>query len=524
MTKPHDENRWLEYLGLRKNPFPVVPDVDDFYVCDPIDQVLTELMHGITARKGFMIFTGEVGLGKTTICRKIMNILDEKGVHSSLVFHTFYQENELLREIVRDFGLQSDSLILSDQMKVLNDFLLDQHRQGKNCVMIIDDAQNLNHKSLELIRMISNLETNREKLVQILLIGQPELEEALNSYNLRQLKSRVMIHAKAKPLSPESLQGYVMFKLYMAGNTGQIKVPKDVINKIYRITQGNLRQVNNYMERCLQAAFVHNTTRISRRVLKCAHQDLTSGRSCWWPSKRFVWGVSTALVLFMMGWLLYPDKWSTLSGFSAPKNYVSVGFSPASEGSYEGVNGGDLTGKDDEGFQSEPPEAYSSENGWEINDTHAIETFLAAYDLSKFTEEFSDALRVDYLERIVSAIFEATGQQMVMLDHMPETIQQQYGVLTLARGSSGKKTHLFFWKPHLRVTEFYPGYRGEEIMQLEELLALQDLYKYRLDGVVGPKLWAAVKRFQENNQLRITGFPDEETIFLLCHQERILGT
>jgi len=186
MENSNTEMRYLDYFGLRFNPFPVVPDVENFFLSRNIDRVITEIVHGIDTRKGFMVLTGEIGLGKTTICRKIMNILEEKGTETSLVFHTAYQDVELLREINRDFGLEAGTLNLGTQMKVLNDFLLSRNAEGRNCTIIIDDAQNLSNKSLELIRMISNLETDHQKLVQILLIGQPELVDKLNSSDLRQ--------------------------------------------------------------------------------------------------------------------------------------------------------------------------------------------------------------------------------------------------------------------------------------------------------------------------------------------------
>lgn len=526
MKQPQDEEKWLAYLGLRKNPFPVAPDADNFYVCNSVDQALTELVHGITARKGFIIFTGEVGLGKTTICRKIMAILEEKGVQTSLVFHTFYQESELLREIIRDFGLQCDSLLLSDQMRVLNDFLLDQHRQGRTCAMLIDDAQNLSRKSLELIRMISNLETNQEKLVQILLIGQPELEQTLNSHDLRQLKSRIMIHAKAEVLSPESLQGYIMFKLYMAGNTGQIKVPGHVINKVCRITRGNLRQVNILMERCLQAAFVRNTKHLSRSILKDAHKDLMPTRPLWRLGRRLVWGlcVPLALILFLAGWFLSPTRWSLLSGSYAPKHDVTVGFLPGDQELDGKMNEQEIVLHGSAKGLPDSCEAYSQEDPWELGHADAIAAFLESYGLSSFSGAFTHALHMDYLDKIVAAIFEQTGQQMVALRYLPEDIRQHYGVLGLSRSSFGSKTYLLFWKPELTVKEFYPGYRGDEIRRLEALLAQWNLYNYSLDSVVGPRLWRAVKRFQQANQLQVSGFPDKETIFLLCHQDRSAGS
>jgi hypothetical protein len=329
-----------------------------------------------------------------------------------------------------------------------------------------------------------------------------------------------MIHAKAKPLSPESLQGYIMFKLYMAGNTGQMKVPKDIVNKIYRITQGNLRQVNNLMERCLQAAFVHNTTHISRRILKEAYRDFTPTGPFWWPSKSFVWGLSAALVLFLAGWTLSPTKWSTLSAYSASKKNESIGLSRPDEVYKVSIAGRDKTGNVEVSSSSGPFEGYSQENDWETHDARAIETFLAAYGLSAFTETFTDALRTGHLEKVVSAIFEATGLEMVELERLPDNIQRHYGVLGLWKASSGTKTYLLFWKPQFRVTEFYPGYSSGEIKRLEERLALRGFYNHDLDSIVGPNLWAAVKSFQEKNQIRVTGFPDKGTVFLICHQDR----
>ena len=231
-----EESGYLNFLGLDHNPFPVAPDDENLYISNHIDQILTEIVHGTNARKGFMVLTGDIGLGKTTMSRRIISILEEKGVETSLVFHTAYQDVELLKEINRDFGIETDSMLFGDQMKILNDFLLEQNSHGKNCAIIIDDAQNLNHKSLELVRMISNLETNQQKLVQILLVGQPELMDKLNSKELRQLKSRIIITEEAKPLTLEAMNNYLLFKLIHAGNKGQITIKKDALRKIYQFS------------------------------------------------------------------------------------------------------------------------------------------------------------------------------------------------------------------------------------------------------------------------------------------------
>jgi general secretion pathway protein A len=509
------EMRHLDYFGLRHNPFPVVPDVDNFYVCEHINRVVKEIVHGILTRKGFMVFTGEVGLGKTTISRKVINILEDKGVETSLVFHTFYQETELLREINRDFRLFVDDLVLSEQMKVLNDFLLSRNREGKNCAIIIDDAQNLNEKSLELVRMISNLETDQEKLVQILLIGQPELMDKLNSPELRQLKSRVMISEEARPLSQEELRGYTMFKLYMAGNTGRISVAENAMARLHRLTKGNFRQLNILMERCLYAAFLHNTSEIKRKIVNEAHRDLHPRRALYFK-RPLAWGVLATLVLYLAGGALFPEIFFKVPWSNATDDedmYVHSDMTqdrrllPKSE---ETVSQQEIAGF--RGAQAVPQEAEA-----ETPIPDAVLDFLAAYGLSDYGRALYEAMEKDRLHDVADAIFEETGYQLLQMGWMPDNVKKDYGTLRFFPGQSQRESHLLFWKPKVRVTKFYLGYQGEEIRMLEEFLMGVELYDYNLDGIVGPKLMTAVNEFQQNMGLTITGFPDERTIFLLCH-------
>ncbi len=509
------ELKYLDYFGLRHNPFPVVPDADNFYVCEHIDRVVKEIVHGILTRKGFMVFTGEVGLGKTTISRKVISILEDKGVETSLVFHTFYQETELLREINRDFGLFVHDLILSEQMKVLNDFLLSQNRAGKNCAIIIDDAQNLNEKSLELVRMISNLETDQEKLVQILLIGQPELMGKLNSPELRQLKSRVMISEEARPLSQEELRGYTMFKLYMAGNTGKIGVADNAVTKLHKVTGGNFRQLNILMERCLYVAFLHNTSEIKRKVVNEAYRDLHPRRAICFK-RSLAWGLLATLVLYLAGGALFPEiffkvPWSNATGDEDMYVHTDMaddsGLLPQSK----------ATSGQQEIACLDEIQTFAQEAEAETPIPDAVLDFLAAYGLSEYETLFLEAMENDRLYQIGEVIFQETGYQIVQVDSIPDDINRDYGLLHFFSETTGEASHLLFWKPKIRVTKFYLGYQGEEIRALEELLMDVRLYDYNLDGIVGPKLMTAVNEFQQDMGLTVTGFPDERTIFLLCH-------
>ena len=498
----NEELRYLEYFGLGYNPFPVAPDNENFYISEHIDQILTELVHGIVARKGFMVLTGEIGLGKTTISRRIINILEEKGVETSLILHTFYQDVELLREINKDFGVYSDSLELSDQMKVLNDFLIDKNREGKNCAIIIDDAQNLNSKSLELIRMISNLETDREKLVQILLIGQPELMNKLNSPELRQLKSRIIIKEEARPLSQNELKNYILFKLNTAGNQGRTTIATGAFRKIHRYSNGNFRGVNIFMDRCLYVAFIHNTTDIGKSTVDEAYRDLNQVEQRG-GKKAFLFSLLALLILIIGGAFylnLFPKIDWLRSNTSTREEIV-------------------ISEKKRETLQVTDKQLLEEKTQKESPIPDGVVNFLSAYNLSEFAMPFFKAMETGIFQEVADSIFKKTGYHMIQLDTIPEPIRSRYGVLSLSLDKSGKESYFLLWRPTIRITKFYLGYRGEEIKRLEELLAKVNQYLYYIDGIVGPRLIMAVNRFQEEKGLEVNGFPDEKTIFLLCNAQ-----
>ncbi|MBW1672261.1 MAG: AAA family ATPase [Deltaproteobacteria bacterium] len=498
----NEELRYLEYFGLGYNPFPVAPDNENFYISEHIDQILTELVHGIVARKGFMVLTGEIGLGKTTISRRIIHILEEKGVETSLILHTFYQDVELLREINKDFGLYSDSLELSDQMQVLNDFLINQNREGKNCAIIIDDAQNLNSKSLELIRMISNLETDREKLVQILLIGQSELMNKLNSPELRQLKSRIIINEEARPLIQSELKNYILFKLNTAGNQGRTTIATGAFRKIHKYSKGNFRGVNIFMDRCLYVAFIHNTTDIRKSIVDEAYRDLNQVEKRR-GKKVFLFSI-LALLILIIGGAFYLNLFPEIDWL---RSHMSI--------EEETV----MSEKKSETLQVTNKQVVEEKTQEETLIPDAVVNFLSAYNCSEFAMPFFKAMETGIFREVADSIFKKTGYHMIQLDTIPEHIRSRYGILSLSLNKSEKKNYFLLWRPTIRITRFYLGYRGEEIKRLEELLAKVNQYLYYIDGIVGPRLIMAVNRFQEENGLKVNGFPDEKTVFLLCNAQ-----
>ena len=514
-----EEYHYLNFFGLRHNPFPVAPDAENFYLSAQIDEIITEIVHGIDLRKGFMVLTGEVGLGKTTIGLRVMGILEEKGIETSLVFHTTYQDVELLNEINRDFDLKPESLTLSDQMWALNNFLLEKYRQGKNCAIIIDDAQNLSFKTLELIRMISNLEAHHEKLVQILLIGQPEMMDKLNSRELRQLKSRIIIKKVVKPLNPEELKTYLHFKLNMAGNNGLITINKKALKKIYQFTAGNLRQVNILMDRCLYVALFHNTKEINALSIQEACTDLEQDESRNRGNKlKLILAIFVPIALIALGgaYLFYQQIFG--DGY-AGRTQLSSSMQEIAPASQARV----LWFKIPK-FKNVPthqPENNSSAHAIKGNAAipKAVIDFLAGYNLSLYKIPFFSALKAQRFEEVTESILDQTGYRLIRLEKLPHHIQAKYGTLLYSSGSQGNDTYYLFWKPTIRFERFYYNYKGQNIYVLQERLAKMNLYNVNIDGIVGKNLMQAIVKFQVQAGLPVTGYPDVRTVFLLCHQE-----
>lgn len=265
-------NSHLATLGLVRNPFPYTPDAGCYYTTPHLDEQRVELEHCILSRKGFCLLTAEVGMGKSTLVRRLMADLAPRQVVSALVFNTFLQGQELLSAVLQDFGLQGTGSMATD-INVLNTFLLDNHREGRTCLLIIDDAQNLTESSLELIRLLCNLETDQEKLLQILLAGQPELEATLAQHSLRQLRSRVVKHARLYGLNSMEIADYIRFRFESSGSDGSLLLQADACQLLLQETAGVPRQVHLVMDRCLYGLAARNGKVIDAALMKQAIQD-----------------------------------------------------------------------------------------------------------------------------------------------------------------------------------------------------------------------------------------------------------
>lgn len=257
---------FTEFFGFYQDPFKRTPDVDFYYPTQMHIDALDTLQYLIHSNEPFAVLTGEPGTGKTITIKKFINELPVNIVSAYILFPNLTPE-ELFMAILEDFNIHVDkSLTKNALFAKLRDFLIEIGSQGKKAVIIIDEAQNLPNETLEELRLLSNLETEKDKLLKIILAGQPELDEKLNEESLRQLKQRVTLYVKLDNIKQEDIKNYIYSHLEKAGKS-YVKIHSGVVKRIAKITKGNPRLINTLMERTIIAAFLDNSHTITENHL-----------------------------------------------------------------------------------------------------------------------------------------------------------------------------------------------------------------------------------------------------------------
>jgi type II secretory pathway predicted ATPase ExeA len=247
---------YQQFFGLRESPFNVNPDPRYLYLTKQMQEAYACLTYGIQAKKGFILLTGEVGTGKTTLLNRLLDWLRTQRATTAFVFNPRLSVTQMLDFVMTDFGIPCESKLKSQVLLRLNQWLLERYKAGEAAVLIIDEAQNLSHQVLEEIRLLTNLETSTEKLLQIVLAGQPELELKLAQPELRQLRQRITMRSKTLPLSLEETAGYVQERLRIAGATDDNIFSPEAVQAIHRLARGIPRVTNLLCEHALINSFV----------------------------------------------------------------------------------------------------------------------------------------------------------------------------------------------------------------------------------------------------------------------------
>ncbi|MGD8470885.1 MAG: AAA family ATPase [Desulfobacteraceae bacterium] len=267
-----------KFFGFKEKPFKLVPNPAYFYLSKSHEEAMAHLNYAISQGDGFVEITGEVGTGKTTLCRAFLESLNNT-VEAAYIFNPKLGPKQLLKTINEEFGINAQEVDTKELIDRLNAFLMQKKASGKKVILLIDEAQNLNRNVLEQLRLLSNLETNRDKLLQIILVGQPELSEILNSHALRQVGQRITLSYQLRPLTWTECKEYIHYRIGIAAQKTAIKFDRSAYRQIYKYSKGIPRLINIVCDRALLTAFVLNQFKITSRIAKESIKELaTRGR------------------------------------------------------------------------------------------------------------------------------------------------------------------------------------------------------------------------------------------------------
>ncbi len=447
--------RHLETLGLERAPFPPTPDAAAYFQTPLLERELVEATHALRTRAGFVLLTGEVGTGKSTFLRRLLHTLESEGVAVSLVFNTFLQGADLLAAVLRDFGLKPQGNPAAD-IERLNRFLVERWQKQTTCVLVIDDAQNLTLESLELLRLLTGLETGQEKLLQIVLAGQPELRENLDQPRIRQLTSRICKHVRLEPMDVRQTQSYVDFRLAAAGAGEGIVLEADAAAALHRASGGNPRRIHLIMDRSLYGLYPQpaGRRRIDARLVReaAAQSGAQPARRRPRPTLAAAASVGVLACLVLAGLGLH-------GGESRADDTPAAGAVPAT-------------------VATPAPALAGFEAGWQ----GCLQRFARGQaHLQPVTDAWAQRL---------------AGRTDVCL-------RREAGGWTAA------------WPVTLRAEHFLSASANARVREVQVLLHGAGLYDGALDGLYGPRTRQALARFQAGNGLPATGAPDPATLFLL---------
>ncbi|QYM77498.1 AAA family ATPase [Horticoccus luteus] len=267
---------YQSFYGFTEMPFNITPDPKFLFLSPTHQEALQHLKFGVQEKKGFIVLVGEVGCGKTTLCRRFLNELDPAHFDTALILNPRVTETQMLKAILTELGESKLARSQVDLVAQINGVLLDRIAQGRDIVLIIDEAQNLHPDVLEQIRLLSNLETDKQKLLQIVLMGQPELKTVLSRTELRQLRQRILVHYELKPLTLGDVHAYIQHRLTLAGTSGRPTFTPWALRAIFRHSGGIPRLINHLCDKALLAAYVRDSDLVNYWDARRAIRDVRS--------------------------------------------------------------------------------------------------------------------------------------------------------------------------------------------------------------------------------------------------------
>jgi len=580
---PKHQNVYQDFFGFSEKPFDLTPDPKYLYLSPKHKEVLAHLVYGLQENNGFLKIVGEVGTGKTMICRSFLREL-RTDFNIAYIFNPAINELELLQTINSELGLPGKSKSKKKLIDVLNTFLLEERAKGHRVVVIIDEAQDLQPNVMEQLRLLSNLETDTEKLIQIVLIGQPELDKVLGKEGLRQLRQRITIQWELLPLNLEETRGYIQHRLNVALGKGKVRFSRQAVETVYRYSRGIPRMINVICDRTLLIAFTESTKKIDPQIVKTAIKDIgnlvpiESWSDKFWklviPS-----AIAAGIGFFALNYFALPsfDKKPEGKDIAALIKENPIDLSPPGELINYSASSATVTPS----FPLNVPEvvpqppvvvepAQVPENGaLKISDSEKLVTYLSSLTLmeSKLeavkwileawkiapenlqTKEDLEMLSENY--QLLQYEMNGTMKRLQSLNYpalleiaLPNAQGTKYLSLSSIKGDVGvfgsvdkiemplsiinslwTRKAIVFWKDFENLPESFDlGFEGKEAVWLQKNLRLLGYFQGREAPLYGPKTIRAVRKFQRNNNIKDDGKFQTDSKMLVYNLLQIYST
>lgn len=551
---------YSSFFGLKENPFVLTPDPKYLYLGHKHREVMSHLLYGINEDKGFMVIVGEVGTGKTTLCRAFINQLMKENIEVGLIYNPAMTDLELLQAINREFKLDSNVDTKSGLVDALNEFLLNVNGEGRKVVLIIDEAQNLDPSVMEQIRLISNLETETRKLIQIILVGQPELERTLAKEEMRQLDQRVVVRGLLGPFKPKETINYLRHRLKVArieNGEGAVTFTDGACKNVHKRSGGIPRLINVLADRSLLVAYTQGKKAIDRKIVKSAHRDLERSRyrsgsgtfSLRWQTA----AIFSLLVILFLGWFLGDVADFTGWRVEKPKPVRATTLTPPQKPPPKPVAAPVITPPAEVPLPIQekkespeqildrfftPLEKLTRQENWQL----ALATVFKMWEedpkvLSGVATGTLPEMSTMYLREISGSmtLLRSLNMPAIVEVRRPRSNQWVYGVLRslgddrlVMLGENEEQIPLSvfneIWYGHAYVLwkdfeelprVIYPGTSSLAVTWLQHNLKTLNLFKGPVSGFYDQKTKQAVVRLQKENKLLVDGIVGSETKMII---------
>jgi general secretion pathway protein A len=528
---------YLDFYGFREKPFNLTPDPRFVFLSKNHREAFAHLLYGINNRVGFIALTGEVGSGKTTVLRALLSQLDADHHLTALIFNPCLSPPELLQNINREFGIPTHTSDNSSLLDSLNLFLLQQNAGGRNAVLAIDEAQDLEASVLEQIRLISNLETDSEKLIQIVLSGQPEFVEILKKNEMRQLSQRITVRYHLQRMDFQDTVRYINHRLEVAGGRGEVIFSRGGLKRIYRYSQGLPRLINVACDRALLAGYTRDTARIDSRTAAAGIKDVRKNATPYTRNRRLILIPTFVMLAALVAGVIYL-RWDDFIGPFNPsqpmeatkelttKDLVMTGEElsramAAALGKVPESESARMAFNTLAGIWNVPPIPESDHlKEFKEMERAALDRKLRLY---RFTGNLGALLRIGYPAVLELTLPGIQGKRFVSL------VGIENGQLLLDPSIAGRKSFSFgelehhwsgqgflLWKDPLNLlTSLSPGSRGPHVNRLQGFLREAGVYSRPLTGVYDGDTLSAVKEFQSSRGIEQDGIVGGQTLMLL---------